>query len=580
MTRQSFDADKIAAQYGIPANEVRIRWLTLKVAQWKSDFRLFCRDVVKIRSKEGVLISLELNQAQEILHDAAEIMLWEEKWVRLIGLKGRRQGFSTYVGVRGYWRATLWDLQRVYILAHEMSGSGVLFDMVALMQDNHPFPPAVGTDNAKELEFVKRGSSYAVATAGQKAGGRGGAISYFHGSEVGYWTNASDHFASSVQAVDEVRGVWGILWKVPEEALPFEIGVGEISGWVKAPSEIFLESTSSGPAGEFYRRYMDAMSGKGRYRAVFVPWKASTEYSAAGEYTAREAAAADEISESDYALMHGLDDGQMLWRREKIQELGGSARFMQEYPCNVVEAFSATDVADLFIHPSLVMKARGRTAVVKDAPLVLGVDCAGAGGDRFAVAYRRGDWCEKVVWRSKLEHNDAIAWLSSILDEDKPARMCIDRGSMGAAIISGLRGVKQSYGEIVRGIDFGGTSQKKKALPGKAGPVNVRAEIYGRMREWMLEGGGLPDCDALASDLSATKIKYRSNNDWLLESKSDMKARGVRSPDLSDALALTFSINEWFGSWNKGKSGGGFAVGEAVVVSSDDSIGAEHGWMA
>jgi hypothetical protein len=75
--------------------------------------------------------------------------------------------------------ATLWDRQNIYILSHEMAASNKLFEMVDLMQQKHPFPPQVGTDNAKELEFVKRGSSYQVATAGQKAGGRGGAISFF-----------------------------------------------------------------------------------------------------------------------------------------------------------------------------------------------------------------------------------------------------------------------------------------------------------------------------------------------------------------------------------------------------------------
>ena len=122
-----------------------------------------------------------------------------------------------------------------------------------------PFPPQVGTDNAKELEFVKRGSSYQVATAGQKAGGRGGAVTYFHGSEAAWWTNAPDHFAASVQGVDEVRGVWGVLWREPARPLPFEKGIGEICGWVKAPSEIWLETTSAGPNGEFYKRYMDAL---------------------------------------------------------------------------------------------------------------------------------------------------------------------------------------------------------------------------------------------------------------------------------------------------------------------------------
>src|SRR6185369_4969061 len=137
-----------AAACGVSPDEYRERFLTLRVALWKSDFRRFAREVIRIRTKNGDLEPLDLNSAQEILHDAAEAQLAEERWVRLTGLKGRRQGCSTYVA------------SRAYILSHEMASSNTLFDMTALMQEKHPFPPAVGTDNAKELEFVKRGSSY------------------------------------------------------------------------------------------------------------------------------------------------------------------------------------------------------------------------------------------------------------------------------------------------------------------------------------------------------------------------------------------------------------------------------------
>ncbi len=106
------DLQKIAAAHGVSVDEVRERWLSLRVALWKSDFKRFAREAIRIRTKAGDLEPLTLNEAQEILHAAAEKQLQEELWVRLAGLKGRRQGFSTYVAARGYWRATLWDRQR------------------------------------------------------------------------------------------------------------------------------------------------------------------------------------------------------------------------------------------------------------------------------------------------------------------------------------------------------------------------------------------------------------------------------------------------------------------------------------
>jgi hypothetical protein len=555
------DLQQIAANAGVSIDEVRERWLSLRVALWKSDFRRFAKEAVRIRTKSGDLEPLELNEAQLILHNAAEEQLADEQWVRLAGLKGRRQGFSTYVAARGYWRSTLWDRQKIYILSHEMASSNVLFDMVDLMQQKHPFPPQVGTDNAKELEFSKRGSSYQVATAGQKAGGRGGAVTFFHGSEAAWWTNAPDHFAASVQGVDEVRGVWGVLWREPTNPLPFEKGKGEIYGWVKAPSEIWLETTSSGPTGEFFKRYSDAMKKIGRYRAVFVPWTVQAEYQEAGDWVPMgEPEEEGALSELEYQELYGLTDAQMLWRRSKIHELGDVGKFRQEYPIDVTEAFAAANT-DAFIKPAIVLRARKRKMEDPDAPLIIGVDPAGAGGDRFAVAWRRGDKILKVEHRHKLEHDEAVAWLSQIIDEDQPNRMCIDRGSMGQNIVSSLRNLNKKYADVVKGIDFGGTSRAKQANPKRAGPWNRRAEMYGDLKEWLTEGGAIPDDDDLASDMSGPKQKWRANNDWLLESKTEMKARGLRSSDLSDACALTFATKEWFDSWKTPDKPKGWAPG-------------------
>ncbi len=555
------DLAKIAADAEISIDEVRERWLSLRVALWKSDFRLFAKEAIRIRTKAGDLEPLELNEAQEILHHAAEDQLADEQWVRLAGLKGRRQGFSTYVAARGYWRATLWDRQKVYILSHEMASSNVLFEMVDLMQQKHPFPPQVGTDNAKELEFSKRGSSYQVATAGQKAGGRGGAVTFFHGSEAAWWTNAADHFAASVQGVDEVRGIRGVLWREPARPLPFEKGRGEIFGWMRAPSEIWLETTSAGPTGEFFKRYTDAMKHIGRYRAVFVPWTVQSEYQEAGSFTPQaEAEEEGDLSEIEYQELYKLTDEQMLWRRSKVHELGSMGKFRQEYPIDVTEAFAAANT-DAFIPPAVVLRARKRQMEEPDAPLIVGVDPAGSGGDRFAVAFRRGDKILEVIHRQKLDHDEAVAWLSLIIDEHCPNRMCIDRGSMGQNIVSALRNLNKRYADIVKGIDFGGTSRMKQATPKRAGPWNRRAEMYGDLKQWLTEGGAIPDDDDLASDMSGPKQKWRANNDWLLESKTEMKARGLRSSDLSDACALTFATREWFDNWKSPTKPKGWAPG-------------------
>jgi hypothetical protein len=190
-------------------------------------------------------------------------------------------------------------------------------------------------------------------------------------------------------------------------------------------------------------------------------------------------------------------------------------------------------------------RKRQRDAI---GPLILGVDPASNGGDRFSVAARRG---QKVMWvrhRNKINHLEAVAWIRSLIEELNPARVNIDAGNIGAALVTSLKSINGHYAEIVRGVNFGGTSEAKMAKPKVPGPKDRRAEMWARMRDWLLsdEGASVPDMDALQTDICAPRLVPELNNDFRLERKVDMKKRGVRSPDLADSVALTFAFREFF----------------------------------
>jgi hypothetical protein len=70
---------------------------------------------------------------------------------------------------------------------------------------------------------------------------------------------------------------------------------------------------------------------------------------------------------------------------------------------------------------------------------------------------------------------------------------------------------------------------------------NKRAEIWGEMRDW-LKSASVPNDRFLKSDLISPKMKPDSRGTIYLESKKDMKARGLASPDAADAIALTFAF--------------------------------------
>lgn len=492
-----------------------------KFKQLRDDLPLFSAECLKVRTKRGDIEPFIFNEAQQHVHTILERQKEEKGWIRAQILKGRQQGISTYVAARYYHRASLRKGRNVYILSHEQPSSDKLFAIVDRYQLNNPLAPHVGASNAKELVFDKLDSTYAVATAGTKAGGRGGSISYFHGSEVAFWANAPDHFAASVQGV------------------PLE-----------PDTEVLLESTSAGAGGEFYERYLDAEAGRGDYLSIFLAWWLSKEYAREPEagFTLNPEPENDgEMSEQEYADTYKLALGQMFWRRNKIIELRSATLFQREYPATPAEAWTAPAGMEPFISPLLVQRARHRK-LEAIGPLVLGVDPASNGGDRFSISARRGQVVLWTRYRNRINHLEGTAWIKSLIDELNPARVNIDAGNIGQTIITSLKSMGPRYLEIVRGVNFGGTSQAKMAQPKVPGPKNRRAEMWQRMAAWLeaVEGAAIPNEDAIQTDMTSPRLKPQLNNDFLLESKEDMRARRVRSPDLADSIALTFAFNEFF----------------------------------
>jgi hypothetical protein len=498
------------------------------LSRCRDDLEFMAKQCLSLRAKDGATITLELNPAQQELHRQLEAQRAAKGWVRAIVLKGRQQGISTYTAARYYWRASMRRGVNVYILSHEQTASDTLFSIVDRYHRNNPLAPHVGTSNAKELEFDRLDSSYAVATAGAKAGGRSKAISLFHGSEVAFWPNASEHFAASVQGVPLAPG-----------------------------TEIILESTSAGAGGEFYERFQDAQAGRGDYIAVFLPWWLSPEYERTPDFGfVLTTTASDDggLSELEYAELFMSDLPQqvmlrkMAWRRSKISELRSDVLFRREYPATPAEAWTAPPGHEPFINSLDVLRARKRKGIEGIGPLIIGVDPASNGGDRFSVARRRGMQVSKVEHRNKIDILEAFAWVKMIIDTERPARVNIDAGNIGANLITMLKALGEPYLTVVRGVNFGGTSEAKLAKPKVPGPRNRRAEMWARVRDWLMlpEGASIPDDEALQADLTAPKLKPQLDNDFLLESKEDMKKRGIRSPDLGDSVALTFATNEHF----------------------------------
>lgn len=489
----------------------------------KDDYQHYAERCLSIREKDGSVSRFRFNKAQLYLHERLEEQRLRTGRVRALILKGRQQGCSTYVGGRFYHKVTHRRGCRCFILTHEQDATNNLFGMVERYHENCPplVRPETGAANAKELSFSALDSGYAVGTAGTKAVGRSQTIQLFHGSEVAFWPNAATHFAGVVQAVPDLPG-----------------------------TEIILESTANGPAGEFYERWQMAEAGIGDYIAVFIPWFWQEEY----RKPVPEGFAPTE-EESEYQRLHGLDLEQIVWRRAKIAELKDPLLFMQEYPATAAEAFQTTG-HDSYIPAGLVLTARKRRCDAH-GPLVIGADPARFGDDRFSLAWRQGRKIHKIESRTKIDTVSGANWIKSVIDREKPARVFVDVGGIGAGVVDILHSWGAPYTSVVVAVNFGSPPQDDPAKDEKGeeiggGPRNRRAEMWMRSKEWLEDIGGadIPDSDVLQADAVGPGYKYDMYNRLLLESKEDMRKRGIRSPDEWDAVALTFAApvtpsNDW-----------------------------------
>ena len=119
--------------------------------------------------------------------------------------------------------------------------------------------------------------------------------------------------------------------------------------------------------------------------------------------------------------------------------------------------------------------------------------------------------------------------------------------------------IKQGCKKVIINIDAGGVGESpavyliKNGYPcnrimfgaqanDKTKFANLRAEMWGRMREWLDAGACLPDDQDLVADLTGVEYDVTMKGQIQLEKKKDMKKRGLPSPDMADALALTFAV--------------------------------------
>lgn len=364
--------------------------------------REYIERFLMIRTKEGELVPLRLNEPQERMYKAIKEQADAGKPVRAIVLKARQMGFSTLTeAILFAVAATRFHCENL-IVAHKDDATANLFRMSQRYYENLPeqVRPMRKASNAREIVFDRPpnykgrrpglGSSIRCATAGGSGVGRSYTLQCLHLSEFAFWPG------------DKRETLAGLSQAVPD--LPGTI--------------IIIESTANG-YDEFKDLWDAAVEAQRRgedgYLPLFFAWFEMREYRRTPPPGFRRTPEEEELAET-----FRLDDEQLAWRRWCIaNNCGGDLElFHQEYPCTPDEAFISTgrcafDKAALVLRREKVRDLPWETGVFrteKDAagritrwkwipdrrgpirilkqpepgvPYVLGGDTAGTGSDFF-----------------------------------------------------------------------------------------------------------------------------------------------------------------------------------------------------
>ena len=310
------------------------------------------------RTPDGVprLMPLKPNRLQVHLYTKMIEQAYRNQPIRIIGLKGRKGGFSTWVEALAYFIVKNNPQIYAQVIAHTDPSTRDIFEIAGRIYVNDP-------DWAHKPKFPEKHTID---------------FTRMHDSKLNTRTFGGQYVSSSatinVEHISELAKVEGDPATVADQMQSL---LNAVPG--SPMSIIVIESTANraDKSGQFEKRFREAQRGEGSFEAAFMPWFWETSYRSQGpplkpllDQKEREA---EELARDTY----GLDEEQLRWRRKQIVDQGGRIRFEQDFPSSIEEAFQ---VAAGKVFPSL--REKTHTLCVEPGALL---------SDGYQI-YRGFDW--------------------------------------------------------------------------------------------------------------------------------------------------------------------------------------------
>lgn len=192
---------------------------------------------------------------------------------------------------------------------------------------------------------------------------------------------------------------------------------------------------------------------------------------------------------------------------------------------------------DTIIPFHLVDAAMNRDIEVdEDRRPVWAVDPARFGSDRTAFCKRVGSVITEIKsWRGldlMQTVGRVMAEYEALSPSARPSEILVDSIGVGSGVVDRLR----ELGAPVRGVNVAESPSMGETYN------NLRTELWFKTKAWLEDRScKLPQDDELIADLTGIRYSFTSSGKMAAESKDQMRRRGLRSPDLADAVCLTMA---------------------------------------
>ena len=164
------------------------------------------------------------------------------------------------------------------------------------------------------------------------------------------------------------------------------------------------------------------------------------------------------------------------------------------------------------------------------AAKILGVDVARFGDDKSVIFPRQGVAAFKPFVYRNVKSYELAGHCARIADDNQVDGVIVDgTGGYGSGVIDAY----EQLGRFAHDCQFAGEPYDRKFF-------NKRAEIWWLMAEWIKTCGALPNIPEMVEELTTITYTYKGDR-IIMEPKEKIKERLGRSPDYSDALAVTFA---------------------------------------